>query len=226
MAGVDGVRCAGGLRECHAEDACHVCAGLNERLSRNDLRAGRYGEQFREAIKHKSDQKSFDRWANIKYDPDTYQFQRTGVTNGDRKTHSMLIPFYWGYRAASDKIRGGEEHPTTLRGQYQDIYGNRLDKHFAKGGGMFNNATTNIPEMYGPGFQQSLGNRGASMLGMSDYQYSATSPERTYYVLAAVRLAMLIREIRRFDPDETVTVTRCSEQGRERAEPRGESDLG
>ena len=71
---------------------------------------------------------------------------------------------------------------------------------------MFNNATTNIPEMYGPGFQTSAGNALASAFGMSNYQHSSKSPDRHYFVLAAVRLAMLIREIRRFDPDETVTI--------------------
>ncbi|QBQ99106.1 effector protein Tle3 domain-containing protein [Paraburkholderia pallida] len=187
-----------------------LCAGLKERLDRDDLWPGAYGLQFNEAAKHTSGEKDFDQWASIKYDPDTYQFQRTDVTEGDKQTHSMLIPFYWGYRADSKHIKGGEQHPTTLRGQYQDTYGNRLNKNFAKGGGMFNNATTNIPEMYGPGFQQSLGNRGAS-LRMSDFQYSSTSPDRTYYVLAAVRLAMLIREIRRFDPNETVTIVAHSQ---------------
>lgn len=182
-----------------------LCEGLNERLSRNDLRPGAYGVAFDTAkdITHKDP--AFDRWKDIKYDPDTYQYQRSESTGTGQATNSILIPFYWGYRAAPSEIKGGETTPFRLRGQYQDIHGNRLSKNFSKGGGMFNNATTNIPEMYGPGFQSSLGNWAASA-GMSDYQYSTKSPDRRYFVLAAVRLAMLIREIRRFDPDETITV--------------------
>lgn len=183
-----------------------LCEGLNERLSRGDLRPGEYGLDFLKAkdVTYKSP--DFDQWQHVKYDPDTYQYLRTESKAAGQETRSMLIPFYWGYRAAPGEIKGGDKHPVTLRGQYQDNHGNRLSKNFAKGGGMFNNATTNIPEMYGPGFQQSAGNRMASAVGMSDYQYSARSPDRGYQVLAAVRLAMLIREIRRFDPNETITV--------------------
>lgn len=183
-----------------------LCEGLNERLSRRDLRSAEYGAEFRQAQNVTYRDPRFDRFKEVKYDPDTYQFKRTESGKKDQETHSMLIPFYWGYRASPDEIKGGEKHPVTLRGQYQDIHGNRLSKNFAKGGGMFNNATTNIPEMYGAGFQQSTGNRMAALFGMSDYQYSSASPRRRYQVLAAVRLAMLIREIRRVDPNETITV--------------------
>ncbi|GLU31156.1 DUF3274 domain-containing protein [Trinickia caryophylli] len=183
-----------------------LCEGLNERLSRRDLRPGEYGAEFRNAKEATYKDPRFDRQKEVKYDPDTYQFQRTESAQKGQETHSMLIPFYWGYRASPSEIKGGEKHPVMLRGQYQDIHGNRLSKNFAKGGGMFNNATTNIPEMYGTGFQQSTGNRMAALVGMSDYQYSSTSPHRRYQVLAAVRLAMLILEIRRADPDETITV--------------------
>ena len=183
-----------------------LCEGLNERLSRKDLRSGEYGVAFETAKDVDEKNPTFTRWKKIKYDPDTYQFLRSESSEVGRETHSMLIPFYWGYRAAPSEIKGGERNPTTLRGQYQDIYGSRLSKNFAKGGGMFNNATTNIPEMYGPGFQKSAANAAAQKFGMSDYQYSTRSPDRHYFVLAAVRLAMVIREIRRVDPDETVTV--------------------
>ena len=182
-----------------------LCEGLNERLSRSDLKPGVYGVLFNKAVKYKSDNPNFDQWKDIKYDPDTYLYQRTEITEGQGKTHSMFIPFYWGYRASDGEIKGGEKNPSTFRGQYQDGSGNRLGKKFAKGGGMFNNATTNIPAMYDAGWMDNAANWGAGLF-MSDYQYSSSSPKRHYYVLAAVRLAMLIREIRRVDPNETVTV--------------------
>ncbi|WP_133647752.1 effector protein Tle3 domain-containing protein [Paraburkholderia flava] len=182
-----------------------MCEGLNERLSRKDLMPGEYGAAFNAAKDLTYKDPTFDRVKDIKYDPDTYLYQRTEITEGPKKTNSMFIPFYWGYRAAPDEIKGGDKNPTTLRGQYQDINGNRLSKHFAKGGGMFNNATTNIPAMFDHGWYGNPVNDIAGAM-MSDYQYSSDSPSRHYYVLAAQRLAMLVHEIRRVDPGETITI--------------------
>ncbi|WP_445971163.1 T6SS effector phospholipase Tle3 domain-containing protein, partial [Burkholderia pseudomallei] len=113
-----------------------LCQGLNERLSRSDLRPGEYGGEYAEAIKAK-DQKSpfFD--SRIANDPDMYLYRRA-ETGG---THSMFLPFYWGYRASDDEI-AKISHPGEVksrvadsdgnlmtRGQYQDIHGNRLDAH-------------------------------------------------------------------------------------------------
>lgn len=182
-----------------------LCEGLNERLRRIDLRSGIYGESFKKAVQYTHGSPDFDKWKKIKYDPDTYEYQRTVIKKGKERTHSVMIPFYWGYRALSNHIRGGEKNPVTLRGQYQDRFGNRLSKNFAKGGGMFNNATTNIAQMYEAGWRDTMLNK-VSGAFMSGYQYSSASPDRSYQVLAATRLAMLIREIRRADPDETVTV--------------------
>ncbi|CAB3796476.1 hypothetical protein LMG28688_04312 [Paraburkholderia caffeinitolerans] len=182
-----------------------LCEGLNERLSRRDLKPGEYGAAFAKALQYNFKDPDFDQWKDTKYDPDTYLYQRTEITEGSNQTHSMFIPFYWGYRAAPEEIKGGEKNPSTLRGQYQDIHGNRLSKHFAKGGGMFNNATTNIPAMFDPGWTDNPLNQVAGMM-MSDYQYSSNSPKRHYFVLAAKRLAMLVHEIRKVDPNETVTI--------------------
>ncbi|MBU9291569.1 DUF3274 domain-containing protein [Burkholderia multivorans] len=182
-----------------------LCEGLNERLSRVDLKPGEYGVAFQKALKYTHKDPDFAQWRETKYDPDTYLYKRTEVTDGPGKTHSIFIPFYWGYRASPDEIKGGEKNPVTLRGQYQDKHGNRLSKHFAKGGGMFNNATTNIPAMFDPGWLDNTANQMASAR-MSDYQYSTDSPHRHYFVLAAKRLAMLVHEIRRVDPNETISI--------------------
>jgi hypothetical protein len=137
-----------------------ICQGLNERLSRSDLQAGRYGEAFKKA---KDDEKSNSMFLarDILYDPDTYEYLRAEIKG---ETHSVFIPFYWGYRAANDEIAKKNDPGKVLstdtrgeylvtRGQYQDKSGNRLDAHFAKEGGFFDNTTSSIPEMYGGGFK-------------------------------------------------------------------------
>ncbi len=83
------------------------------------------------------------------------------------------------------------------RGQYQDKSGNRLDAHFAKEGGFFDNATSNIPDMYGPGFRAGNLEHWLTSSGLSGpYSYIGSSPHRRYFVLAAHRLAALISTIR------------------------------
>ncbi|MEJ8470555.1 DUF3274 domain-containing protein, partial [Xanthomonas oryzae pv. oryzae] len=96
-------------------------------------------------------------------------------------------------------------NPTRLRSQYQDTAGNRLDAHFAKAGGFFVNATSNLPDMYGKGFETTLKTRGVQMVS-PDFTYFGNAPPRRYFVLAAERLAMLVSEIRRLAPDDTITI--------------------
>ncbi|WP_420106474.1 T6SS effector phospholipase Tle3 domain-containing protein, partial [Herbaspirillum huttiense] len=141
-----------------------LCQGLNERLDRKDLKPGSYGAQYKE-IKVKKNPGTLDQ--DKLSDPDTYLYQRNEIAGS---TKSVFIPFYWGYRAQNDEIarfdskgksntaevKGGVDDGQgfqTIRGQYQDIHGNRLDKHFGKAGGFFANATNNIPDMYGAGFR-------------------------------------------------------------------------
>ncbi|RBA93714.1 T6SS effector phospholipase Tle3 domain-containing protein, partial [Xanthomonas oryzae] len=40
----------------------------------------------------------------------------------------------------------------------------------------------------------------------SDFTYFGKAPPRRYFVLAAERLAMLVSEIRRLAPDDTITI--------------------
>ncbi|WP_075255773.1 T6SS effector phospholipase Tle3 domain-containing protein [Herbaspirillum camelliae] len=189
-----------------------LCQGLNERLDRRDLKAGSYGTEYRRV---KAKPKAEKQERDILADPDTYLYRREEITGA---TKSIFIPFYWGYRARNDEIarfdskgksntkevKGGVDDGRgfqTIRGQYQDIHGNRLDQHFGKAGGFFANATNNIPDMYGKGFRadwitnrvtkNSLG--GASL-------YAAAAPERRYFILAATRLAHLITTIRSVKP--------------------------
>lgn len=178
-----------------------LCQGVNERLDRPDLKAGRYGADYSAAKKMPIEERGEDHKTTLD-DPDTYLYQRD--TN-DPKTRSLMIPFYWGYRAEPGEIKRDKNNdPSKLRDQYQDVFGNRLDRHFAKGGGFFANATNNLLEMYSPGFAKFI--RHAAQITLSNTQYMGKGPHRRYFVLAATRLAMLVSEIRRVSPDETITI--------------------
>lgn len=143
-----------------------------------------------------------DKEKQILEDPDTYLYKRD---SDDPKTRSLMIPFYWGYRAEPGEIKRDKNNdPTKLRGQYQDVFENRLDRHFAKGGGFFANATNNLLEMYSKGFDKTI--RHLAQTQLPNTLYMGIAPHRRYFVLAATRLAMLISEIRRVSPDETITI--------------------
>ncbi|OLG64225.1 T6SS effector phospholipase Tle3 domain-containing protein, partial [Xanthomonas oryzae] len=79
------------------------------------------------------------------------------------------------------------------------------EAHFAKAGGFFANATSNLPDMYGKGFDTSLMTATIQPVA-SDFTYFGKAPPRRYFVLAAERLAMLVSEIRRLAPDDTITI--------------------
>lgn len=176
-----------------------LCQGLNERLDRADLRAGVYGSEYQAADDKDPKQRSMDEKQYID-DPDTYLYRRE-----DASAKSILIPFYWGYRAAYGEVkRDAKGDPTKLRTQYQDTFGNRLDRNFGKPGGFFANATNNIPEMYGKGFDKWV--RHLAKPFLSNAQYMGKAPHRRYFVLAAERLATLIATIRSLYPADTITV--------------------
>ncbi|MFD1555867.1 DUF3274 domain-containing protein [Paraburkholderia silviterrae] len=180
-----------------------LCQGLNERLDRADMIKGEYGAQYKDALDKRAKGQSNAQMNVIASDPDTYLYQRDGVS-----AHSVFIPFYWGYRASPAEVKKDKSgNPARLRTQYQDVRGNRLDAHFAKAGGMFNNATVSIPDMFGKGFTSTWATRALmNAHQMNNYQFSGASPDRRYQVFAAQRLAMLIAEIREVAPDETITV--------------------
>ncbi|HEY3538400.1 MAG TPA: DUF3274 domain-containing protein [Trinickia sp.] len=186
-----------------------LCQGLNERLSRDDLRAGSYGADYR-AASCKSASEVTEKDTETLSDPDMFLYRRSETQN---VTHSGFIPFYWGYRAQDDEIArisnpgdvtsriADADGNLMTRGQYQDIRGNRLDAHFAKGGGFFANATNNIPDMYGPGFKADWLTRSVTRNALGGNSlYAADAPDRRYFVLAATRLANLISTIRTIKP--------------------------
>jgi hypothetical protein len=179
-----------------------LCQGVNERLDRPDLKAGGYGAEYSAAQGLPREQWG-DEEKRIIDDPDTYLYRRD---TADPNTRSLFIPFYWGYRAEPGEIKRDKNgDPAKRRDQYQDRFDNRLDRHFGKGGGFFANATNNLLEMYAKGYA-SLVERHIAQTQLKNTEYLGNGPHRRYFAMAATRLAMLIGEIRRVSPNETITV--------------------
>ena len=132
-------------------------------------------------------------------DPDAVFFKRhVGTT-----THSPVIPFYWGYRVSAD------ERTRRRNGQWVDEADNRLDKDLSKGGGPFANATTNLADMWKSG-APALGGF-IDRLSGEPLRPVLEGPGRMYFVLAAQRLAALVRMIHKYDPQDTVNIVAHSQ---------------
>lgn len=165
-----------------------LCVGLNMRLCRQDIVAGGW-----ELPPMKKEGEKFTA-EDVNPDPDKVYFQRKPDQGS-----SSVIPFYWGFREKTARSRTKEPH-----GQYLDQYGNRIDKRFGKNGGPFANATTNIPDMFGPGFERD------QMIEWVDPEDGThpleNAPPRNYMVLAAQRLAALLRIIRKKSAHEPINI--------------------
>lgn len=178
--------------EAFAKQERGLCAGLNTRLCREDIAAGEWALP---PVKKPGEYTEKD----VHPDPDKVYFQRLP----DQGT-SSVIPFYWGFREQSTEANTTERH-----GQYLDQYGNRIDKRFGKNGGPFANATTNIPDMFGRGFVR---NHAIKLADPKDGTHPLlNAPSREYMVLAAQRLAALLRIIRKKSPNEPVNIVAHSQ---------------
>ncbi len=204
-----------------------ICNGLNTRLGRSDLHAHNWKElEF----------KISDTEGNITTKTCTVQDQTCiGVVN-----RSPVIPFYWGYKPVDhDAFEQDQERyraELTKKGNEADLpydtyredndrkiaahnganidnLNNWLDPLFAKGGGTFANATTNIPDMFGPGAAGKI----LAMIGklmsrtdlFNDKDWSHPiyqNPHRIYQAYAARRLADLILDIRQNPDTEKDTI--------------------
>lgn len=135
--------------------------------------------------------------------PDAVYYRRKfGASDTGGSTRSVVIPFYWGFREEEEQIKKTEPH-----GEWLDRNNNRLDKAGTKEGGAFANATTNLPDMWGKGFNGKLfGFIPIDALGGTTTHPLFSAPGRRYMVLAAKRLAMLIKIIRKRYPNDTINV--------------------
>jgi pimeloyl-ACP methyl ester carboxylesterase len=179
--------------EAFARQEQGLCAGLNTRLFRKDIKPGQWDLP--------PEKKSGEKYtaSDVNPDPDKVYYQRKPDTGT-----STVIPFYWGFREDADNVYQAQEH-----GEYLDQYGNRIDKRYGKNGGPFANATTNIPDMFGPGFDRNWPVRLADPEEGTHPLLNA--PPRKYMVLAAQRLAGLIRIIRKQSPIEPINIVAHSQ---------------
>ncbi|QID16261.1 DUF3274 domain-containing protein [Nitrogeniibacter mangrovi] len=189
------------IGEAYPTQAAGLCEGLNLRLGRKDITPGTWDVPRACPEQRRA---SFERRA-------------------DAQGYNAIIPFYWGYRPVDmatfeadqqryeEELRrrgpAGAEAPydayyvegrSNPRTGYQntDCFGNWLDEHFCKNGGVFANATTNLIDMWGPG-GDIFGL--AKWLSSQDQDLSHAifdNPHRIYMVNAAQRLANLILMIR------------------------------
>jgi hypothetical protein len=172
-----------------------LCEGLNDRLGRSDLKGGTYTHG--RMANDPREVTTADLMKNL--DDVIYRRQEP------EGTKSPLIPFYWGFKASKDDL-AKEPAKQTVNGQYVDKFGNRLDAHRAKNGGMFANATTNIPDMFNTHFQGGSTTEELDKAKNDPTHPLREAPNRHYMVLAAKRLAALVRQIRIIDRDATVNI--------------------
>ncbi|MFV7456721.1 effector protein Tle3 domain-containing protein [Stenotrophomonas maltophilia] len=194
--------------EAYVEQETGICLGMSERLDRT----GRQESLLSGAYYRVPD--CADRDAP---DPDAVYFRRSHTQarlpprgQDALEPRSVVIPFYWGFRE-EEGINPKTGKPWIDKhqphGEYLDRHGNRLDKDSAKNGGPFANATSCIPDMWADGFSGRI----AKVVPSNPVGGTATRPllkarSRHYMVLAAQRLAMLVRMIRRKNPDDTINV--------------------
>ncbi|WP_269508526.1 T6SS effector phospholipase Tle3 domain-containing protein [Burkholderia sp. IMCC1007] len=175
-----------------------ICQGLNERLDQPlTTKRGRPNT----AALNPATYSVPDEDSASEPNPDAIYYRRR-ATAGKRggASRSVVIPFYWGFRETEQADPAGKKgiQKNTPHGEWLDRYGNRLDKAGTKEGGVFANATTTVPDMFGSGFSGKVMGLPANPLFGSPDHPLFKGPERTYMVLAAQRLAMLVKIIRRY----------------------------
>lgn len=202
-----------------------ICAGLNDRLGRNDLHPHNWTEH--EFMISDADGKISMQTCSVE------KQTCVGVVN-----RSPVIPFYWGYKPVDHAafIADQQRYREELRKRHNDAdlpydtyqqddarikknhdnqnidnLNNWLDPGFAKGGGTFANATTNIPDMFGPGANgvalEIIGKFSRSRMNDGDWSHPIyNNPHRIYQAYAARRLADLIIAIRGNKTTETDTI--------------------
>lgn len=190
------------IGEAYPTQAGGICDGLNLRLGRTDLTPGDWDVERSCPAMRKA------------------TYERRHAAQG----YNPIIPFYWGYRPVDkdtydtdqaryqDELRkrgpADSEAPYNaywLEGANQanrgyqntDCFDNWLDELFARGGGVFANATTNLVDMWGPGGDLFWLVRQLSKAGDDLSHAIYKNPNRIYIVNAARRLANLILMIRR-----------------------------
>lgn len=176
-----------------------ILQGLGKRLNRQDFYPHEW-KDYRIAAPGRSPIIPFY-WGYKPVTHDDYQADQQRYRDEVSKLNDKAHLPYDAYQedSAGKKAELGNDGKSTLKFQ-NDNFKNALDTHFAKGGGTFANATTNIPDMLGPGAGgAALAAAGFASLHMNDGDYTHPifpNPHRIYQFFAAQRLADLIIQIR------------------------------
>ena len=170
-----------------------LCAGLNKRLARQD-------GQIKHACTEGGQLKPVSYLSDLTADGYLNPKKTSKKFIGDDAHFSPVIHFRWGYKAsASDMQTYGDA-----------LYLNEKDYW---GGGPFANGCTSIPDLWEGGLNDQLFLwLHAQHLNPTYDRMVYACPHRAYYVVAALRLARLIGEIRKKQPDVPVTIV-CHSQG-------------
>ncbi|KVX17340.1 hypothetical protein WL02_14920 [Burkholderia ubonensis] len=169
-----------------------LCRGLNRRLGRLDdqmtykgVEGGQMSPvQYTESL-------TPDGYLNPDLLPNTYV--------KDDPSFSPVIHFRWGYKASKDELQ---------------MYGANvfLNEQNYWGGGPFANGCSSLADLWAKGLDDRVfGFLSVQGMNATDRLVYATPP-RAYMVLAALRLANLIRSIREKQADVPITVV-CHSQG-------------
>lgn len=176
-----------------------ILAGLGKRLNRQDFYAHEW-KDYRIITPGRSPIIPFY-WGYKPVTHDDYRADQKRYREEVGKiSHSAHLPYdaYQEDNENNKKVLGNDGQGPF---KYQnDNFKNALDTNFAKGGGTFANATTNIPDMLGPGAGGlALAAAGFATLYMNGGDYTHPifpNPHRIYQFFAAQRLADLIIQIR------------------------------
>ena len=199
-----------------------ICEGLNRRLARKDLKPNKWQwaqttaddfspriqmlSEWQETVEPKEPQlkpktvkhKSYSpiipfTWGYRPVDEETYKQEQLDYYKRlqDNNVKDPELPYdnYWIDRNYHLKTENIELNKLNC-----DKFGNWIDYLYRRNGGPFANATTCIPDMYGPGMAGVLGFAGERVTPNGARSYK--NPHRIYYVFAAYRLAKLIKKIR------------------------------
>ena len=209
-----------------------ICEGLNRRLGRKDLKPNKWrwaqtsADDFSpriqmlpewqenvgqikpplkpKTVKHKSYSPIIPfTWGYRPVDEETYKQEQIAYYKRlqDDNIEDPELPYnsYWVERNCHFKTENIEVNKLNC-----DKFGNWIDYLYRRNGGPFANATTCIPDMYGPGMAGFLGSAGelATPKGARSY----LNPHRIYYAFAAHRLANLIKQIRKDTEGQNIPI--------------------
>lgn len=195
--------------EAYQNQETGIITGLNNRLSRTDLSAHDWKDYL--AIPAKDPQKSSTAagrspvipfyWGYKPVTHDDYVADQKRYRDEVNKLSKDPKLPYDAYQENDPKkmaAQGNDGHNSV---KFQnDCFKNTLDENYAKNGGTFANATTNIPDMLGPGSNGTVvAAAGFATLYMNGGDFTHPiyhNPHRIYQFFAAQRLADLILQIR------------------------------